>query len=917
VQGLLSLHNTAAVPLHKPPWHASPVVQLLPSSQLPVRTVCLQPPESGQLSVVHWLPSSQLGVPLPTQTPPVQASESVQKLPSLHVAPFMRLAEWTQLPSDDWQLSVVQNCPSSQPFGVPTQALALQRSLVVQALPSSQPALVAVCTQPPASGQESTVHWLLSSQLAVPLPTQPPPAQVSVNVQTLPSLHAAPFCGAGSFKHAPLDGLQVSDVQAFPSSQFVVAVATQLPSPQWSPVVHALPSLQTVTDAAAACTQPLIPLHESSLHTLLSSQLRLPLPTQLPFWQVSVVVQTLPSLQGAVVAVNTQPLAALQLSVVQGLLSVQVCCGPGMQLPPMQPSPALQALRSVQVASLARCTQPVVALHESSVQGLPSWQFWGVPGWHTPSTQVSLVVQASPSVQAPSAWLCAQPVLASQLSVVQALLSPQSMAAPDVHTAFAHASPLVQSFPSSHAPVAAACVHPAVALQPSVVQGFPSSQFAVAPGMQAPPAQASPAVHALPSEHAPVKFVTVHPELESQPSCVHTLPSSQNRAEPPVQAPFAHKSPTVQASPSSQAPAAALCAQPAAASQLSVVQGFWSSQGIWAPAAQLPPTHASPVLQTLLSEHVAALAMCTQPASASQESSVHGLPSSQPRAEPGAQMPEVQTSPSVHALPSLHAPPVDVCTQPPVASQLSSVHALPSEQFRPVPGVHTAFWHASPDEQALPSSHAPPAAVCMHPTWVLQPSVVQGLPSSQPCCAPAAHAPPSHTSSDVQTFPSEHAPPLVAVHEQPVTESQASEVQGLPSPQSRAAPPLQTPVLQTSPIVQAFWSSQAAAAALCVQPAAASQKSAVHGFESSQPTPAPGAQPPPRQASPLVQALPSVQVAALAMCTQPLAAAHESSVHTLPSAQSNAAPATHALLWQLSAIVHEFPSVQAPLASSW
>ena len=81
----------------------------------------------------------------------------------------------------------------SSQFGAepPTQDPAAQVSEVVQALPSSQDAVLFVETQPVAGTQESSVHELVSSQFGAEPPTQDPPAQVSEVVQALPSLQAA------------------------------------------------------------------------------------------------------------------------------------------------------------------------------------------------------------------------------------------------------------------------------------------------------------------------------------------------------------------------------------------------------------------------------------------------------------------------------------------------------------------------------------------------------------------------------------------------------------------------------------------------------------------------------------------------------------------------------------------------------
>ena len=77
----------------------------------------------------------------------------------------------------------------SSQFGAepPTHDPPEQVSEVVQALPSSQEAVLFVDTQPVAGTQESSVHVLLSSQLEALPPTQEPAAQVSEVVQALPS----------------------------------------------------------------------------------------------------------------------------------------------------------------------------------------------------------------------------------------------------------------------------------------------------------------------------------------------------------------------------------------------------------------------------------------------------------------------------------------------------------------------------------------------------------------------------------------------------------------------------------------------------------------------------------------------------------------------------------------------------------
>ena len=69
--------------------------------------------------------------------------------------------------------------------------------------------------------------------------------------------------------------------------------------------------------------QPVAGLQESAVQTVPSLQLGGGPPTHAPLAHVSAVVQALPSSQGAVLLVNTQPNCGSQVSVVQGLRSLQ------------------------------------------------------------------------------------------------------------------------------------------------------------------------------------------------------------------------------------------------------------------------------------------------------------------------------------------------------------------------------------------------------------------------------------------------------------------------------------------------------------------------------------------------------------------------------------------------------------------
>src|SRR5215510_1445723 len=129
-----------------PPWHTS-VVQVSPSSQAAVLLVWTQPPTGSQLSSVQGLPSSQLNAGAPVQTPFWHVSPVVQMLASSQGAVLFVCVQ----PLAGSQASSVQRLPSLQSgAGPPTHVPATQVSPVVQALPSSQGAVLGTFRQTPA-----------------------------------------------------------------------------------------------------------------------------------------------------------------------------------------------------------------------------------------------------------------------------------------------------------------------------------------------------------------------------------------------------------------------------------------------------------------------------------------------------------------------------------------------------------------------------------------------------------------------------------------------------------------------------------------------------------------------------------------------------------------------------------------------
>jgi hypothetical protein len=494
-------------------------------------------------SVVQTLPSLQFGGGPPTQTPPLQVSAVVQALPSLQAAVLLALTQ----PVAGSHESVVQRFPSSQfGGGPPTQTPALQPSPTVQASPSLQAAVLLALTQPVAGSHESVVQTLPSSQLASGPATQMPPPHVSAAVQALPSSQAAVLL---ALTH-PVAGSQESSVHRFPSSQFGGAPDTQRPPAQVSPTVQALPSLQAAV--LFAFTQPVAGSHESSVHGLASLQARGAPGLQTPPPQASPTVQALPSSQGSVLFEKTQaPVPGLQESLVQGFPSSQTAGVPA-QTPPAHTSPAVHRLPSSQAAVLLLLTHPVPNTQLSSVHTLPSSQLGGAPPTQAPPLQVSAVVHGSPSSQAAVLFVLTQPVAGLQESLVQIFPSLQFGAGPPAHAPPLQVSNVVQALPSSQAAALLVLTQPVAGSHESSVQVLPSSQFGGTPPTQTPPPQVSPVVQASPSLQATVLLVLTHPVAGSHESVVQILASSQPGGAPPTQRPALQVSPAVQALPSSQ-----------------------------------------------------------------------------------------------------------------------------------------------------------------------------------------------------------------------------------------------------------------------------------------------------------------------------------------------------------------------------
>src|SRR5436190_14010081 len=386
-----------------------------------------------------------LGVPV--QTPALQTSPSVLASPSSQGLPsgvtgFEQVAlSGSQTPAS-WHWSWAVQTTGLTAVHVPPW----QVSLCVQASPSSQLVPVSgVTVQLDVPLQVRVLHWSEVQVSAVPT-HWPPPVQVSLNVQALPSSHAAPVLGVTVQLDVPLQVwvLHWSEVQ-------VIAVPTHRPLPsQVSLKEQALPSSQLVP-VSGVTVQLAVPLqvwvlHWSEVqviavltHWLLPSQVSLkeqasPSSQLVPV--CGVTVQLAVPLQVRVLHVSEVHVTAVlwqtpasQLSMVQAFPSLQSATveqgeqpamGVLLQTPASQDS-VVQAFWSSQSAAVEQSVQPAMGVPSHcplpsqtslKVHALPSSHGVSV-GWKTSGGQYTLVpVQVSATSHAPAAALQTVPVLA-------------------------------------------------------------------------------------------------------------------------------------------------------------------------------------------------------------------------------------------------------------------------------------------------------------------------------------------------------------------------------------------------------------------------------------------------------------------------------------------------------------------------
>ena len=143
------------------------------------------------------------------------------------------------------------------------------------------------------------------------------------------------------------------------------------------------------------------------------------------------------------------------------------------------------------------------------------------------------------------------------------------------------------------------------------------------------------------------------------------------------------------------------------------------------------------------------------------------------------------------------------------------MHPLVSSHTGGRPPTHAPLEHVSLVVQALPSSQAATLSTCTQPVSESQESSVQTLPSLQLGAGPPTQLPPEQVSFVVQALLSLHETVLFVCVQTP--DEQASVVHPLPSShwlawvhsvQPGMGVPQQLPPAHTSSLVQAWLSSQ-------------------------------------------------------------------------------------------------------------
>ncbi len=418
------VHTTGFAPVHVPAWQVSVCVQASPS----VHPVPLgwdgfeQTPSAGLQTPATWHWSSGVHTTgfAPVQVPAWQVSVCVQASPSVHPVP----SGWDgfeQMPSAGLQTPATWHWSSGvQTTGLaPVQVPAWQVSVCVQASPSVHP-VPSGCDgfeQTPSAGLQTPATWHWSSGVHTTgfAPVQVPAWQVSVCVQASPSVHPVPS-GWDGFEQTPSAGLQTPATWHWSSGVQTTGLApVQVPAWQVSVCVQASPSVHPVPSGwdgfeqmpSAGLQTPATWHWSSGVHTTGFA------PVQVPAWQVSVCVQASPSVHPVPSGwdgFEQMPSAGLQTPATWHWSSgVHTTGFAPVQVPAWQVSVCVQASPSVQPVPSG--WDGFEQMPSAGLQTPATWhwssgvQTTGLAPVQVPAWQVSVCVQASPSVHpVPSGW---------------------------------------------------------------------------------------------------------------------------------------------------------------------------------------------------------------------------------------------------------------------------------------------------------------------------------------------------------------------------------------------------------------------------------------------------------------------------------------------------------------------------------
>ena len=135
---------------------------------------------------------------------------------------------------------------------------------------------------------------------------------------------------------------------------------------------------------------------------------------QMPCSHVSLSEQGFSSEQGPSTFSCWHPPPGTQISLVQGFWSSQSSEPMPTQNPELQESPVVHVFWSSHGPLMAAKMHPLDGSHSSSVHGFPSAHGSSMLPLHSPPTQLSLMVQTSPSLQGEVFGSLLQPLAGTQ-----------------------------------------------------------------------------------------------------------------------------------------------------------------------------------------------------------------------------------------------------------------------------------------------------------------------------------------------------------------------------------------------------------------------------------------------------------------------------------------------------------------------